>query len=338
MKRLGRVISIGKSILLKKPHIILADLTYKCNFNCAFCHADKKKRPVMGLEEWKDIIDQIKKWPGCVFIDFSGGEPLLNKDCIEVLEYSKKQGLITGLSTNASLIDRKTAEKLIKLNLYTIYISIQGTKATHRNITGTGSYEKTISGAKNLIRAKKKAKVGTKIYARAIIHKQNIHEIEEITKIVKELGLDGIIYRPLSHSEQLMAGYRKKDMWINDEKKLKEIIEKIKAEKGIKILNSHENLDLIYDYYMNDFGLEKSGKPPCRTAFKALKISCDGTVKNCCLTLGNIKRSSLKGLYQQNLKRITAQSRKCKAKGITGYKEPSTIKAKIAKSFEILID
>jgi len=343
MGKLKSLIQIGKSSVQKRPSIVLVDLTYKCNFNCSFCFYDKKKRKDLKLKEWKDIIDQIKVWLGSVFIDFSGGEPLLNKDCLDILSYSKKCGLITSMSTNASLITKDIAKKIVNLNLYRIGVSIQGTKNTHKMITNKPYFEKMIRGIKLLIAEKIKNNSKTRIYARVIIHNKNLGEIKDILSLIKELGFDEVVFRPLLYSNELMKKYEKKDLWIKDQNKLIKVIDCLKEEKkrgstNVKITNTYQNLDLFEKYYFIDKGLVNLGKPPCSTAFKFIEISCDGNIKNCCLTLGNIKDLTLKNIYKSNSKKIRAQSQKCTKLGLIGSYEKTSTKTKIIKAYNMMFD
>ncbi|HOJ37815.1 MAG TPA: radical SAM protein [Ignavibacteriales bacterium] len=89
-------------------------VTYRCNASCEFCHfADHdtfNKFPNATLEDFKSNLLQLKEL-GVKFIDLTGGEPLLNKNLPEMLQFAKKLKMKTSVTTN-TLLYPKYAEKL----------------------------------------------------------------------------------------------------------------------------------------------------------------------------------------------------------------------------------
>lgn len=89
-------------------------VTYRCNSFCVFCHfADHQKyknTPDAKLEDFISNIDQIVKF-GIKFIDVTGGEPLLNKNIVEMVTYATNKKLKVSLTTN-TLLYPKLAERL----------------------------------------------------------------------------------------------------------------------------------------------------------------------------------------------------------------------------------
>ena len=91
----------------------------KCNLFCKHCYigASSRKVQFMKLQDAKKVVDAIWPYmnPSCSFI-VSGGEALLNPDCIEILEYitSRGKGKIN-LVTNGTTITPELADKLSKI-------------------------------------------------------------------------------------------------------------------------------------------------------------------------------------------------------------------------------
>ncbi|NQU98785.1 radical SAM protein [Candidatus Woesearchaeota archaeon] len=340
LKNLLQIYNISKSIFLKRPRIVLVDLTYKCNADCIFCHADKNKKSVLSLEQWKHLLNQIKNWLGTVFIDFSCGEPLLNKDCLEILKYSNNIGLVTSLSTNASLITKKIANQLMSINLDKIIISFYGTEKTQNSLMQRHNYKKIVSGVRNLLISREKLSSKTKIFARIIIHNKNLSEINQIISFIKKESFDGVIFRPLTYNVNLMKRYDNYDLWIKNKKLLLKCLNKIKKLKrsGFNVINSYNNLNFIFDYYFSDLGLKISGKGNCFLPFKRLTILCNGDVKTCCFNLGNINSANLKDLYTSKLSKLKEDSKICTRVGLIGSAEKTSIKEKLVKAYEMLFN
>jgi len=89
-------------------------VTYRCNAFCEFCHfADHeryKNSPMAELSDFKKNLDELSEL-GVKFIDLTGGEPLLNKNIVQMTQYAKQKKMQTSITTN-SLLYKKYAEGL----------------------------------------------------------------------------------------------------------------------------------------------------------------------------------------------------------------------------------
>lgn len=96
--------------LTKKPVLCNYYVTYRCNASCSFCDIWEKPSPYITLENAEKNLSDLKKL-GVKVIDFTGGEPLLHRQIVELLTIAKEKKMITTLTTNA-LLYPKYAEKL----------------------------------------------------------------------------------------------------------------------------------------------------------------------------------------------------------------------------------
>jgi pyrroloquinoline quinone biosynthesis protein E len=74
----------------RTPLIGHFELTHNCSFKCEFCYNHIKEKPELCTEDVLKIIDQVAEL-GCLYINFSGGEPLLRKDFNDIYLYTKKR-------------------------------------------------------------------------------------------------------------------------------------------------------------------------------------------------------------------------------------------------------
>ena len=103
------------------------ELTYRCNLDCVQCYCDGmeyggSRSQVVGnryqveelkIKEWKRILDEIHK-EGCLFITFTGGDPLVREDFIELYSYAKEKGFVISIFTNAYGFSDETIDYLVK--------------------------------------------------------------------------------------------------------------------------------------------------------------------------------------------------------------------------------
>lgn len=77
---------------MKLPPQILLELTYNCNHRCLFCSCPWLRFPELkGTEldaaEWISVLKLLSEH-GVKHIIFTGGEPLIKKDFVEILTYA----------------------------------------------------------------------------------------------------------------------------------------------------------------------------------------------------------------------------------------------------------
>lgn len=157
-----------------------------CNLECEHCLVNSSPNGSSGLptEKIKKIIDDAHE-NGVKNFYFTGGEPFLRKDIIELIEYTLKKGELVIL-TNGSLLKGKLLQKLKKINSkkLTLQISLDGSnERINDRIRGEGSFQKTLEGIKNIVDA------GINVCVATVILSKNIDDIPNITRLVGNLGI-----------------------------------------------------------------------------------------------------------------------------------------------------
>jgi len=129
-------------------------LGYDCQCSCIHCSAGKlinKARIRLSLGELIRIIDEAIRL-GAIHFNITGGEPLLYAECFDLLAYiSEHKKAILSLATNGILLDLNTANRLKKIGLDVVQISLDSDdEEIHDRKRGfNGSYRKALEGIKN---------------------------------------------------------------------------------------------------------------------------------------------------------------------------------------------
>ena len=139
----------------KQPFSCNYWVTYRCNSRCQFCKIWKdmslKKITDAKFDNAKINLNHLKKI-GITMIDFTGGEPLLNKELPQILSYAKQKGFFVKLSTNGYLYPNNAMD--LKGTFSRIYFSFDTTSdEEYMMIRGIDGYEKLLDSikiAKNL--------------------------------------------------------------------------------------------------------------------------------------------------------------------------------------------
>lgn len=135
------------------PWTILMDPTSACNLHCTGCWAaEYGNKRNLSFEEIDSIITQGKKLGIYMYI-YTGGEPLVRKkDLIRICE--KHEDCVFLCFTNATLIDEKFADDMLRVRNFIPAISLEGDEASTDARRGKGTYQK-VREAMELLHEKK---------------------------------------------------------------------------------------------------------------------------------------------------------------------------------------
>ena len=157
------------------PSTAVLELTSRCNHFCLFCSCpweyDKNyKNTELTTKEWFDVIDKYIE-NGVNHITFTGGEPLMREDLLDIIGYARKKGLSLGLISNGRDIDDDFLKKLSKLNVL-LSISVPGIN-TFKEHTGIDNVEHVLDIFK------KCKELGISTVANIAVTKKNLPELYE---------------------------------------------------------------------------------------------------------------------------------------------------------------
>ncbi|MEN0584991.1 MULTISPECIES: radical SAM protein [unclassified Kosakonia] len=123
-------------------------LTDKCNFTCKHCYRnnDYLHSSVLKLSDWYGIVNEFHK-NGGEEITISGGEPLLYKDIIALINFIKNLGVKLTILSNGTLwenVFRKNTDTLKIID--EIQISLDGyDEVSFSLMRGKGNFNKVLS-------------------------------------------------------------------------------------------------------------------------------------------------------------------------------------------------
>jgi MoaA/NifB/PqqE/SkfB family radical SAM enzyme len=128
-----------------------------CNLTCANCYIESSPRndrlDWLGAADVRDYLDEIaREHLPTRLIGFTGGEPFMNREIIEMLELTLSRGLHALVLSNAMKPMRKLRAELLRLRdrypgLLTIRVSLDHyTQAIHEAERGRRSWSPTIDG------------------------------------------------------------------------------------------------------------------------------------------------------------------------------------------------
>jgi Predicted Fe-S oxidoreductases len=115
-----------------RPLVSELFLTENCNLRCVSCSCwlDNTKGE-LTTEEWKNVLRQLAELR-ILKANFTGGEPLIRPDAIELLAYAHEQGIRhLHLNTNGIRLTPSTLTEVLDAGVRSFNISVDGPNGPH---------------------------------------------------------------------------------------------------------------------------------------------------------------------------------------------------------------
>ncbi len=177
--------------------VVVWNSTKTCNLKCRHCYMNSDAQKYEGeltTEEAKRFIDDLAEFNVPVLL-FSGGEPLMRKDFFELAEYAAAKGIRPTLSTNGTLITREVAERIKKIGVGYVGISLDGLQEVNDKFRGKeGAFQAAMEGIQNCVA------VGQRVGLRFTINHHNIQELDRIFDFIEEKGINRVCFYHLVYS------------------------------------------------------------------------------------------------------------------------------------------
>ncbi len=247
-----------------------SDGKWNCNQKCVFCYAAgqcKSNLKELSTEEWKKAIDRLYK-ARVPMLTFTGGEPTMREDIIELIDYSK--WFVTRLNTNGINLTEDFCVKLKLAGLDSVQITLYSAdEAIHNSLVGSEHFKDTVQGIRNAV------KVGLDISINTPLCRVNADYMNTL-KLIAEAGV-----RFVTVSGLICTGFAESNHEAADlsEEELFEILEAAKEycdSNGLEI--DFTSPGLVSAQKLQSIGMKV---PMCGAALSNMAVCPDGTVVPC---------------------------------------------------------
>lgn len=245
------------------PPVLMIEPTDICNLKCPLCPSGNgsltRAKGFIDRQLFRRIVDEIAERTHMLLL-WNQGESMMHRDFLEMVRYASERGLYTMVSTNGHYL--RDPEAIIGSGLDSLIVSLDGaTPETYRTYRVGGIFEKVIEGTKALVAAKRRLRSRTPIiHLQFILFKHNEHEVSQVYRLARELGVDKITYKTaqIYRDEEIQA-------FLPDRKEFR----RYEVRGGsFKLKNG------VHD---------GSGVPnKCRALWLQPVVNWDGTVTPCC--------------------------------------------------------
>lgn len=247
------------------------DNKWNCNQKCLHCYAAGQKlseTPELSTDEWKKVIDICKK--ECIpQLTFTGGEPTLRDDLVELVDYSK--WFVTRLNTNGVLLSKELCKKLYNASLDSVQVTLYSSDSKiHNELVGANNFDKTVKGIKNALEAGLNVSINTPLCS---LNKNYLDTL----RFAKELGITYVTCSGLIVTGN--AKEKKSQKTQLSEKELFNILKKSKKYTDTNLMEMNfTSPGWIKEESLRELDLEP---PTCGACLSNMAITPDGNVVPC---------------------------------------------------------
>ena len=170
------------------PLWLLAELTYRCPLQCPYCSNPldfAQTERELSTEDWVKVLRQGREM-GAAQLGFSGGEPLVRQDLQELIAEARHLGYYSNLITSGLGLTEAKVKSFAGAGLDHIQVSFQASDPELNNALA-GS-RKAFEQKLAMARAVKDA--GYPMVLNFVIHRHNIHQMNDIMALCERLGAD----------------------------------------------------------------------------------------------------------------------------------------------------
>jgi MoaA/NifB/PqqE/SkfB family radical SAM enzyme len=257
-------------------------LTNACPQNCEYCYNKNRAGKPMDKETIKKVIRDLKEM-GVVWLGFTGGEPLLNKDIVEITG-SVSEYCAVKLFTTGCTLTKNLASDLKSAGIFSVCVSLDHwlEEEHDRRRRYQGAFKEALK-AIDIFRNIDGIHVGVSAVTSVEMIRNN--QLEEYLQFCMKLGIHEIW---LSEVKPSVEAYWDGNQVITEEDRL----------KLIRIQDRYNKAGKITVNYLGHFeGKEHFG---CNAGCKMVYIDAFGDVSPCVFTpmaFGNVKDTHIKDIF-----------------------------------------
>ncbi len=185
----------GKQRLNALPVEFIIETTAKCNLYCPMCPRETHKQPKEDMTDaiFQRLVQDAGHSAEHVML-IGLGEPFLDNKIFERIEYCDRHKISTLLSTNGTLLDEATCDKILRTPLEHITLSFDGsTKESFEYYRKGARFEKVRDNFVRFARMKKERGAKVQVVAQMVRMERNWNEVDDFVRFWSNVpGVDQV--------------------------------------------------------------------------------------------------------------------------------------------------
>jgi MoaA/NifB/PqqE/SkfB family radical SAM enzyme len=297
-----------------RPTAVALLVTERCNARCVHCDIWKNRgqEESPGLDRWKEVLEDLRRWLGPIQVTLTGGEALLRSFTPELVAHGTSLGLFMEVLTHGYWPDQARIEQLALARPWRVTVSLDGLGETHTRIRGRRDFfEHTSTTLRTLQRIRGEQGLDFTILLKTVIMEHNLHAACEVARFAQESGLE-VFYQPIEQNYNTPDDprwFEGSANWPKDPSRAVAVVERLIELKraGLPISNSYAQLEVMIPYFGNPEASRVATQSHTAherrqlcAALTHLQLQANGDVTNCSgrPPIGNIKTASIRRIWE----------------------------------------
>jgi MoaA/NifB/PqqE/SkfB family radical SAM enzyme len=277
------------------PTKLQVEVTGSCNLRCRMCIVSY--RPIlprsasMPFEDFRRLLDAM---PNVEEVVLQGiGEPLLAPDIFEMIEHASGQGRMVEFNTNATLLTRRVARRLIDSGLDRLHISLDGaTPETYEFVRRGSDWHRVVANIRGLAElVRESGGQRPQLSLVIVLMRRNFHELPALVELAASLGVREVFAQNLSHdfSDVPTPEYAEIADYVDEQTILALPPGEVEAVfQAARAAADRVGVDLrLPEREEAGSPLTRDGQPGCEWPWRGGYTTYDGRVLPCCMVMGS---------------------------------------------------
>jgi MoaA/NifB/PqqE/SkfB family radical SAM enzyme len=278
------------------PRELQVEVTAACNLRCHMCLV-RYRPPVnrvtgsLGFDRFREIVDAV---PDLEKLTLQGlGEPLLAPDLLRMIGHATARGVRTGFNTNATLLTRAMAERLVDAGLEWLCISLDGARPeTYESIRDGAHFGTVERHVRELVEVmRRRGATRPELSIVMVAMRRNVAELPDVVARAAEWGVPTVRVQSLSHSfsdtesagdyVEIQNFTAREALWSDTDPEVSRIFDAARrraSELGVRL-----RLPELAERPAS----RTDGTPGCAWPWTSAYVRRDGLVQPCCMLMGD---------------------------------------------------
>jgi len=297
---------------LPLPNELYIEVTNRCNSRCETCvRTFMTREPLrdLTLDEFRALVDQVPALERTVL--HGVGEPLLNRDLVDMIAYLKNRENPPQVlfNSNAILLTSQLQESLIDIGLDEYRISTDAAhRALYARIRGVDGFDQMTENIQGFVQRIQRSGQGPRLSLWFTAIYENVGDLPDLVRLAHRLGVNEVYVQRMVYYDEGMARQQQSVFRTlrATEKELLEEAEALAEELNISFRASGATSPRKS---LLSSGSDEKPWSQCRRPTSLMYISANGNVLPCCLSpyttrdyqgliLGNAFQVSLADIWE----------------------------------------
>ena len=180
------------------PMVLMLEPLYTCNLACIGCAIERHTGKLEDRIPLADCLKAVDESQAPI-VSLCGGEPTIYPELKELIDGIIERKRHIYLCTNALLLDTKVFGRIAPHKRLTLNVHLDGMKATHDLVCDrAGVFDKAVEMIKQAKQLGYHVTTNTTVF-----RETEMEEIEDVCKLMTEIGVDGMMISPGYHYESV---------------------------------------------------------------------------------------------------------------------------------------